>query len=115
MVIAAPTFDFLVVAPELVVLVTALLVMMVDLFLPRAQKRRLAWVALAGVVAAGVVAFFVWDGTDPTLHDMLAADGYALFVSLAILVAAALALLFSVDFAERAGLPQGEYLSLIHI
>ncbi|MBN1657362.1 MAG: NADH-quinone oxidoreductase subunit N [Anaerolineae bacterium] len=110
--IAAPTFDLLVVAPELVVLVTALLVMIVDLLMPHAQKRRLVWVALAGVVAAGAVSFYVWDGTDPTLHDMLAADGYALFVSLAILVAAALALLFSADYAERMGLPQGEYYTL---
>ena len=111
--ISVPTFDFLVVAPEIVVLITALLVMVVDLAVGREQKGRLAWIALVGVVAAGALSYYLWDGSDPALHDMLAADGYALFLNLAIVVAAALAILFSLEYTGRVGLAQGEYYTLL--
>ncbi len=111
--IPIPSFDLLIVAPEIAVLVTALLVMLVDLFLPRAHKSRLAWLSLVGVLAAAALSYYIWDGTDPALQGMLAADGYALFFHLAILAAAALALLFSVDYVARIGLAQGEYYALL--
>lgn len=111
--ISFPPLNVLVIAPEIVVLVTALLVMMTDLGLRKEQKSRLAWVSLAGVLMAAVVSYFIWDGSDPELHGMLAADGYALFLNLVILTAAALALLFSVDYAARTGLAQGEYYTLL--
>jgi NADH-quinone oxidoreductase subunit N len=111
--IQIPTLDWLVVAPEIVVLVTALLVMLADLFLDREQKSRLAWLSLVGVAAAAGLSYYIWDGSDPALQDMLAADGYALFLNLVILAAAALALLFSVDYVRRAGLAQGEYYTLL--
>jgi NADH-quinone oxidoreductase subunit N len=44
---------------------------------------------------------------------MLAADGYALFLNLVVLTAAALAILFSVEYVERIGLAQGEYYTLL--
>lgn len=111
--ISIPTFDFLVIAPEIVVLVTALLVMVVDLFLGEEQKSRLAWLSLVGVVAAAGLSYYIWDGTDPQLHHMLAADGYALFLNLVILSGAGLAILFSVEYAARTGLAQGEYYTLL--
>jgi NADH-quinone oxidoreductase subunit N len=111
--ISLPTLDLLIIAPEIVVLVTALLVMMVDLFLGKEHKGRLAWLSLVGVVAAAGLSYYIWDGTDPALQDMLAADGYALFLNLVILTAAALAILFSVEYTGRAGLAQGEYYTLL--
>jgi NADH-quinone oxidoreductase subunit N len=111
--ISLPTLDLLVIAPEIVVLVTALLVMMVDLFLGREQKSRLAWLSLVGVVVAAGLSYYIWDGSDPKLQDMLAADGYALFLNLVILTTATLAILFSVEYAERTGLAQGEYYTLL--
>jgi NADH-quinone oxidoreductase subunit N len=111
--ISIPALRFLVIAPELVVLITALGVMTVDLFLGKEQKPRLAWLGLVGVLVAAGVSFYIWDGSNPTLQDMLAADGYALYLDLTILAAAALALLFSIDYAERTGLAQGEYYTLL--
>jgi NADH-quinone oxidoreductase subunit N len=107
--IPLPSLDLLIIAPEIVVLVTALLVMMADLVLVGEDKARLAWLALVGVVAAAGVSFYVWDGSDPQLHGMLAADGYALFLNLVLLAAAALAILLSLDTQ----LPRGEYYALL--
>jgi NADH-quinone oxidoreductase subunit N len=111
--ISIPTFNFVVIAPEIVVLVTALLVMVVDLFLAKEQKGRLAWLSLVGVLAAAGLSFYIWDGSAPELQNMLVADGYALFLNLVILTAAALAILFSVEYAGRIGLAQGEYYTLL--
>jgi NADH-quinone oxidoreductase subunit N len=111
--ISNPTFNWWVVAPQIVVLVTALLVMMVDLFLGKDHKGHLAWLSLAGVLVAAGLSSYIWDGNDPVLHDMLAADGYALFLNLVILTAAALAILFSVEYTARTGLARGEYYTLL--
>jgi NADH-quinone oxidoreductase subunit N len=111
--IPVPTFDVSVIAPEIVVLVTALLVMLADLFLGKEHKSRLAWVSLVGVLAAAGLSYALWDRRDPVLQDMLAADGYALFLNLVVLTAAALAILFSVEYVERIGLAQGEYYTLL--
>lgn len=111
--ISIPALNFLVVAPEIVVLVTALSVMIVDLFLGKEQKGRLAWLSLVGVLAAAGLSYYIWDGTDPALQNMLVADGYALFLNLVILTAAALAILFSVEYTARTGLALGEYYTLL--
>ena len=111
--IPTPSLNLLVIAPEIVVLVTALLVMLADLALPRDQKARLAWPSLVGVLAAAGLSYYLWDGGDAALQDMLVADGYALFLNLVILAAAALAILFSVEYVERTGLAQGEYYTLL--
>jgi NADH-quinone oxidoreductase subunit N len=124
--ISIPTLDLLVIAPEIVVLVTALLVMVVDLFLGKEQKSRLASLGLVGVVLAAGLSYYMWRGSAASFHDeltgagsgpalqeMLAADGYALFFNLVILAAAALAILLSVEYAKRTGLAQGEYYTLL--
>ena len=111
--ISIPTLNFLVVAPEIVVLVTALSVMIVDLFLAKEQKDRLAWLSLVGVLAAAGLSYYIWDGTDLALQNMLVADGFALFLNLVILTAAALAILFSVEYTARTGLALGEYYTLL--
>jgi NADH-quinone oxidoreductase subunit N len=111
--ISIPTLDLLIIAPEIVVLITALLVMMLDLILGRVHKGRLAWLSLVGVLAAAGLSYYIWDGSDPVLQDMLAADGYALFLNLVILTVAALAILFSVEYTDRTGLAQGEYYTLL--
>jgi NADH-quinone oxidoreductase subunit N len=119
--ISIPPLDLLVIAPEIVVLVTALLVMIVDLALGKDRKSRLAWLSLVGVLAAAILSGYFWAssaaltgaGSDRELQNMLVADGYALFLNLVILTAAALAILFSVDYVSATGLAQGEYYSLL--
>ena len=113
--ISIPSLDLMVVAPEIVVLATALLVMIIDLFLPRDQKGRLAWLSLVGLVAAAGLSLYMWAGPALQPQNMLAADGYALFLNLVILAAASLAILFSVDYTKRIGLAQGEYYTLLMV
>jgi NADH-quinone oxidoreductase subunit N len=75
-------------------------------------------VSLVGVLVAAGLSYYLWPvGADTPMRaesqGMLAADDYALFFYLAILAAAALALLFSVEYSARIGLAQGEYYTLL--
>ena len=45
--IPIPSMNLMAIAPEILVLVTALLVMLADLMLSRAHKGRLAWLSMA--------------------------------------------------------------------
>ncbi|MFZ5918469.1 MAG: NADH-quinone oxidoreductase subunit N [Chloroflexota bacterium] len=114
--IETPVLNFKVIGPPLALVIAAAVVLLLDLFLPRQRKQALAYIALAGIVAAFVATGLLWDATDPAfagLDGMAVADGYALFFNLVFLTVAGLAVLISVDYAAREGLAQGEYYALL--
>jgi NADH-quinone oxidoreductase subunit N len=119
--ILIPHLNLLAIAPEIAVVIAALLVMAADLVLGREQKRWLPWLSLVGLLVAAGLSYYLWVGTGSpdgpatglAVQDMLAADGYALFFHLIILAAAAMAILFSADYVCRTGLAQGEYYTLL--
>ncbi len=111
--ISIAPLNLLAIAPQIVVSVTALVVLLVGLFLPEEHRGRIAWPSLAGVLIAAGLLYYLWDRNDLTLSAMLRTDGYSLFLNLIILIAAALAILFSVDYAGRVRLPRTEYYSLL--
>lgn len=112
--IPSPALDLWPLAPEITLLVTALVVLVFGLFLAKERRSGLAWVSLAGVLGAAVLTHYLWEGlAQPAVQDMFVADRYALFLKLAILAAAALAILFSVEYVERSGLAQVEYYALL--
>ena len=114
--IETPVLNFDVIAPALALIIAAVIVLLADLFLPRSQKQLLAYVALLGVVAAFVATGLLWDTPEPAFlgtDGMAVADGYALFFNYVFLTVAGLAVLISVDYADRQGLAQGEYYALL--
>jgi NADH-quinone oxidoreductase subunit N len=112
--IPSPALDLWPLAPEVTLLVTALVVLVPGLFLAKQWRIGLAWVSLASILGAAALTYYLWDGlAQPAVQDMFVADGYALFLKMAVLAAAALAILFSVEYVERSGLPQVEYYALL--
>ena len=114
--IETPILNLSVIAPALALVIAALIVLLVDLFLPRSHKQALAFVALLGIVAAFVATGSLWSATEPAFlgeDGMAVADGYALFFNFVFLTVAGLAVLISVDYADRQGLAQGEYYALL--
>jgi NADH-quinone oxidoreductase subunit N len=109
--IEIPALSFTAILPELIMLGTALLVLLLDLVLK--GKRPLAYLSLAGVVAAGAASYATW-GRDPhPFQEMLLSDSYALFINLVICLAAALSLLVAANYLERHDLQRGEYYALL--
>jgi len=103
--------NFTVLVPQLIVVVTGMLLLLVDAFSSR--QKSLPWISLAGVLLASVVSYTLRDQSNLTFQDMAAADGYALFFHLLFCVAATLAILISVDYLGRQNLIRGEYYALL--
>jgi NADH-quinone oxidoreductase subunit N len=99
--------------PALIVVVTAVLVLLLDLLPPHNRKTHLGLVSLGGLMAALLTTMLVWGGRGRGFRDMIVLDNYALFVHLVIGYAAALVVLLSIDYLRRAGAESGEFYGLL--
>jgi NADH-quinone oxidoreductase subunit N len=111
--IPAPPVTLGPLAPTLVLLAAAVLVLLLDLLPPREDKTHLAFVALLGVVGALLTALTRWGRDLRGFRDMVVLDNYALFVDVVICYATALVILLSIDYLRREGAPSGEYYALV--
>src|SRR5437764_10283855 len=107
------TSDFYYFRPELVLTAGALLVLIADVALPRANRGALSWVTLAAV-GATLASLLPFTSTHVEVaHGLLAVDRFALFFKIVFLVAAAITVLMSVRYLAIEGASPGEYYFLI--
>jgi NADH-quinone oxidoreductase subunit N len=107
--------DYLALAPELVVVGTMLLVLTLDLMLPRAKKFWTATVAVAGTALAAIplVALAVEDETRSMFDGSYVVDEFALVLKGLFIVSAYLVFLMSHNYIESDRYYQGEYYFLL--
>ncbi len=103
--------DYLALAPELVIVVTLLVVLALDLTLPRIKKYWTATAAVAGSALALVpLAFMAVDGGVRSMFDgSFVVDDFALVLKGLFLIAAYIVFLMSVHYIESDRYYQGEY------
>lgn len=113
MVIDFPTLNFTALLPEIIVVVTGLLVLLLDLVVD--DKRALGWFSLVGVALAGVWGYVLrgLPGFDPAFQSMARTDGYSLSFNLIFLATAALSILVALGYLGVNGLQRGEYYALL--
>jgi NADH-quinone oxidoreductase subunit N len=105
--------DFYYILPELVLTAGALVVLIVDVLLPKESRGALAWVTLLAI-GATLAALVPFRSTHVEVaHGLLAVDQFALFFKAVFLVAAAITVLMSVRYLEIEGASPGEYYFLI--
>ena len=105
-----PTLNILALAPQIVVVLSAFVVMLVDMVFE--DKRLAGYVSLAGlVIAAGST--FAMFGSVSAFQTMAVSDGYALVLNLVFIVTAGLSILLSLSYLEGQDMQQGEYYALI--
>jgi NADH-quinone oxidoreductase subunit N len=114
------------IAPELALAGMVLIVMLVDLLLPRAEKNMkdsgptnywvlpsLSLLGLAGAFAATIVLYIAGDG-QPAFNQMIGSDQGSLYAYIILLSASALGIMLSPGYLRRINLPhQGEYYALM--
>ncbi len=112
------------IAPELVLTIVALLVLMVDLLLPQPVKNQkssttflilplLSLLGLAGAIIATIILFIFGDHL-PAFNMMIGSDQGSLYAYIIILSASALGILLSPYYLKRLNLVhQGEYYALM--
>ena len=99
--------------PELILIVFAILVTLLDLGIK--QKDRLRSTSLAGIVIAGGISLSMLFGESyPAIfNNMLAVDKFAIFFKLLFLGIAFLVILASTDYVSKFEHFQGEYYALV--
>jgi len=126
------TIDYHAIAPTLVVALTALVVLVADLFLPPARRSLAAVISLVGVAAALAMTLTLVGGgsrgtfcTPPGRLSPAAGggavqascsyvvDGFSLLLTALFLVAAGVVLLLSMTYVRESRLPPGEYSFLL--
>ncbi len=106
------TLDYSLLTPVFVVLGLIFVDWLLDLMLPRHQKRWVGWVSVAGLLIAIGTALPLW-GTRQTFAGVLRVDEYAVFFEVLFLIMAIGVTLISLEYADRF-LPQpGEYYGLV--
>jgi NADH-quinone oxidoreductase subunit N len=101
------------VAPESILVLTALAVLMADLFFSEDNKAALCWMSLAGVLVSIATVASIGTTLIVGFSGMVTSDGFGMFFSLVVLSACALVLLMGTGWSERAGTQKGEFYALI--
>jgi len=111
-----PTFsdlNLIVIAPELIIAVTGMVVLLAGLFIQRKRNLWLALLSLAGLIVAMVPVIGLWGQERVGLKGMAVADRFALFLSGVFIVVAALTVLASVAYRPIREADRGEYYALV--
>lgn len=109
------TIDYFALAPELTMVITSLVVLLVELFLSGRRKRWVNPIGAVGVlVALGFVAALAVDGTTRSAFgQMFVVDSYALLFKAFLLVTAVFVLFVSYRYFSEFRTYQGEYYFLL--
>ena len=105
-----------VVLPEIVVGLTAILVVLLDLIVNRERREYLGYVGILGLLIAGGVDIGLWVSGKSALtafSGSVIMDGFTLFTNLVFLAVGILVLLLSPDYLRRENINLSEYYVLV--
>jgi NADH-quinone oxidoreductase subunit N len=105
--------DLVTILPELVLVGLILLVLTVDLFLPRGDKWLLTPLTVAGLLFAGAACIFVW-GTNRTVYEgFYVVDDLSVFLKGSTIVIGILSAMFAPGYLQSRRIPLGEFSTIL--
>jgi len=107
------TINLATIMPEVILSVVGMALLLVNVFVPSKSKGYLAWLSLAGLVAAGYTAVAGWGQTIESFSGSVVLDNFAIFFKVIFVVAAGLSVLISDQYMEREGCNHGELYPLV--
>jgi len=110
--ITVQAVDVLHLLPEIILSAFAILVMVLDPFV-KSRKSGLGWLALVGVIAAGVGMLWTFQALGDSFGHSFVADQFSLYFIFIFLLVAALTILGSLRYLEREHVNYGEFYALI--
>ncbi|MBS3906995.1 MAG: NADH-quinone oxidoreductase subunit N [Syntrophaceae bacterium] len=109
-----PEIDLYLIAPEIIIAAFGFLVLLVDVFSPKGEKKGyLGVLSLIGLVIAFIYTLPLMGAGKTGFEGMFTSDGFAIFFKITILIIAFLTVLISMGYASREGIGFGEYYALI--
>jgi NADH-quinone oxidoreductase subunit N len=100
-------------APEIVLCVFGIVIMLLDPFLGRGKQRVLGWVAFVGTLAALASLKLMWLDPGFAYSGVIQADTFSIFMHAVIIGSAALCLLGAINYLEDENLQRGEFYALV--
>ncbi|MCK4738708.1 MAG: NADH-quinone oxidoreductase subunit N [Deltaproteobacteria bacterium] len=104
--------DIIAILPEIIVSLSACVLLIVDLFIPKGKKFFIGGIAILTVMVAAFVSFYIAGAglTGMTVFSgMFAADGFGFFFKGIFFVIAILVILLSLSYVDTEGIENGEY------
>jgi NADH-quinone oxidoreductase subunit N len=113
---ANPDINLTLIAPELIVGIAGVVIMMVDAFSHRGQRWLTGVLSLVSLIAAGVALVWLavaWPGAKTAFNGMIILDELRLSFTLIFLLVSILTILISMVWIDIEKLPAGEFHSLL--
>lgn len=101
--------DLVTLLPELILAALALVIITVDLFLPRTKKWMLTPLTVAGLILAGAACVVVWDINETVYSGFYVVDDLSVFLKGATIVIGILSVLFAPGYLAVRRIPLGEF------
>lgn len=113
-----PTINLSAICPEIVIMVFALIILLLQSFLPIKSKGYFAYVCFTGILLASVLVIYLPSAFDmqfveSSFSGMWVVDNYSRFFKLIFLLGSGLTTLISVNYVANEKIQHGEFFSLI--
>jgi len=111
-----PDINFALIAPELIVGVAGVVIMMVDAFAKQRQRwltGSLSILALLGAAATSIWLWLGWSGPHSAFNGMIVLDGMRLSFTLIFVIVSLLTVLIAAVWIDMEKLPAGEFHTLL--
>jgi NADH-quinone oxidoreductase subunit N len=109
-----PPVNLTLLAPLLTVVAWAAVLLLVDVFaIAEGNKKLTGYLAIVGLLVAGLVALPLWNVQGSTFEDMIVLDRYSLALTWIFLLVGAMACAMALDYLPRHGIEQGEFYPLV--
>ncbi len=105
--------DYTTILPELVVTGTAILVLILDLFIPPDRRRMLAVVTVLGLFGALAASVPLWGHSKFAFGDTVVGDSFAAFFNVILAATSILTVVISPRYLRALRLDYGEYYVLV--
>jgi NADH-quinone oxidoreductase subunit N len=111
--IIAPEVDAGALTPLFVIIAGALIVLLLDLFIPPQRRTFLGYFALGTTLVAIATCVPLWNTGRFAFSDMVRVDNFAIFFAIVTLAATALSILLAIDYIQLTEINLGEYHPLL--
>jgi NADH-quinone oxidoreductase subunit N len=113
-----PAINLLVISPVLFVATWGVILMVVEMFLPRQKSHWLGWLSLVGLIPPLVQSIGMWGFSGATFtpqggQPMVVVDNFSHFLNVIFLLTGILTILISMRYLRKAGIERGEFYLLM--